>query len=281
MDRFAIFVDAGYALAVGARIVCGRKVPRAGAALQHRAFIDNLVQNGRANCGLDLLRVYWYDGATDAMPTTEHQTLGELPNLKVRLGRLVNRGRTQKGVDTLIVLDLTTLARERAISTAFVMSGDEDLREGVAAAQQLGVRVVLWGLEPVSPEEPNQAITLIREADVHSVLDSENFIKPFFSPLILEKPSTARAEQEKPTEEAAVAEQSPRSVGLAFITEWLASGPPALAIDSLRQAKAQFPRKIPATIDAELLARGRAEVANPLSETQKRELRRGFWEGVT
>lgn len=279
MDRFAIFVDAGYALAVGARIAWGYPVPRSAAAVNYRLFVDKLIEIARANCGQDLLRVYWYDGATDQVPTTEHQTLGDLSNVKVRLGRLVGGG--QKGVDTLIVLDLTSLARERAISTAFVMSGDEDLREGVAVAQQLGVRVVLWGLEPIPTNEPNQALTLIREADTHTVLDSANFITPFFSQV--QKPVQAKPKQAVSADAAqtkSATSPSPREVGNAFITEWLASAPPPSTVDALRLAKTQLPRRVPPGIDAELLARGRIEVANPLSEAQKRELRRGFWEGL-
>jgi uncharacterized LabA/DUF88 family protein len=179
VDRFAVFVDAGYALTAGARIAWGYPVPRSAVTVDYREFVDKLIQTGQAACSQDLLRVYWYDGAIDQVPTTQHQTLGDLPNVKVRLGRLVGGG--QKGVDTLIVLDLTTLDRERAISTAFVMSGDEDLREGVAVAQQLGVRVVLWGLEPVPSNESNQALTLIREADTHTVLASPDFITPCFT----------------------------------------------------------------------------------------------------
>lgn len=273
-------MDAGYALVAGARIAWGYSVPRSAVAVDYREFVDKLIQAGQAACGQDLLRVYWYDGAIDQVPTTQHQTLGHLSNVKVRLGRLV--GGAQKGVDTLMVLDLTTLARERAISTAFVMSGDEDLREGVAVAQQLGVRVVLWGLEPVPSNESNQALTLIRESDTHTVLDSADFITPCFTQ-VQRVPAAAKARTEVVAEAGHGKETgvpSPFDVGSAFIAGWLASAPPASAVEELRQAKEQYPRRIPAGIDAELLARGRVVVANPLSEEQKRELRRGFWEGV-
>src|SRR5712691_3543882 len=106
MDRFAVFIDAGYLLAVGARIVNGRKVPRSAATVQYGAFLEHLINHAAQDCKLEPLRVYWYDGATDQLPTSEHQTLGELTNVKVRLGRLIQS--QQKGVDTLIVLDLTT-----------------------------------------------------------------------------------------------------------------------------------------------------------------------------
>jgi uncharacterized LabA/DUF88 family protein len=57
-----------------------------------------------------------------------------------------------------------TLARERAIAEAFLLSGDEDLREGVTAAQDQGVRVTVVGIQPVS-QHHNQSRELIQEAD--------------------------------------------------------------------------------------------------------------------
>ena len=92
-----------------------------------------------------VLRSYWYDGACDAIPTLAQLSVAELANVKLRLGRL--SGGKQKGVDALIYRDLMTLARERAIATAFLLAGDEDLREGVVAAGDMGVRVVVLGIE--------------------------------------------------------------------------------------------------------------------------------------
>jgi uncharacterized LabA/DUF88 family protein len=74
----------------------------------------------------------------------------------------------QKGVDSLIVHDLITLAHERAVATIYLLAGDEDLREGVAAAQRLGVQVILLGIPTKSP---NQSLPLIREADEHVLLE--------------------------------------------------------------------------------------------------------------
>jgi uncharacterized LabA/DUF88 family protein len=51
--------------------------------------------------------------------------------------------RTQKGVDTLIVLDLVRLAGRGVCSTALLVAGDRDLAEAVRAAQDFGVRVVI------------------------------------------------------------------------------------------------------------------------------------------
>ena len=49
--------------------------------------------------------------------------------------------RQQKGVDTLIVLDLVRLAGRGAIDAAILISGDRDLAEAVRAAQDFGLAV--------------------------------------------------------------------------------------------------------------------------------------------
>ena len=96
--------------------------------------------------GLDVLRVYWYDASKDALFTDEHKRIGLLPDVKVRLGRISFNGE-QKGVDLKLGLDLVGVARNRAASVAFLMSGDDDLAEAVEEAQDLGMKVVLVGLD--------------------------------------------------------------------------------------------------------------------------------------
>ena len=58
-----------------------------------------------------------------------------LDNVKLRLGQLNSAGQ-QKGVDSLIVTDLMELARNKAISDAVVVTGDEDIRIAVQIAQK-------------------------------------------------------------------------------------------------------------------------------------------------
>ena len=45
-----------------------------------------------------------------------------------------------------------------------MLSGDEDIREGVAEAQDQGISVVLLGISPL-PGQYNQARSLVQEAD--------------------------------------------------------------------------------------------------------------------
>ena len=73
--------------------------------------------------------------------------------MKLRLGQLNSEGQ-QKGVDSLIVTDLIELARNKAISDAVVLTGDEDIRVGVQIAQSLGVRVHLLGIGGAQQGKP-------------------------------------------------------------------------------------------------------------------------------
>lgn len=109
--------------------------------------------------------------------------------MKTRIGRLVrdDAGQfQQKGVDSLIVRDLVILAERSAISTAFLLGGDEDLREGVREAQDRGVEVVLLGIEP--PKGSNLSETLVMEADQLLLIGQEvlrpHFSKPDFSTVV-------------------------------------------------------------------------------------------------
>lgn len=51
--------------------------------------------------------------------------------------------RAQKGVDTLIALDLVRLAGRGVIDTAVLISGDRDLAEAIRAAQDFGIEVLV------------------------------------------------------------------------------------------------------------------------------------------
>lgn len=162
MDRYAIFVDAGYVYASGGALVLDTS-NRNQVDLNHPGFIQTVRQIVEAefpNSG-DFLRVYWYDAAPRGVPQSEHEQVAAHAGVKVRLGRLTRQG--QKGVDSLVLRDMMKLSAEHAICTAFLVAGDEDLRQGVVEAQDYGVKVVLIGIEPTFGG--NQARSLIEEAD--------------------------------------------------------------------------------------------------------------------
>jgi NYN domain len=262
MANFAVFVDAGYLLAWGADVRVGARAPRTAVQFDHGPLIKALTDRCGPLCSRELLRVYWYDGAPGHVPTDDHIAIGQEDSVKVRLGRLT--GGAQKGVDTLIVLDLTTLARERAISAAFVLSGDEDLREAVLVAQQLGVRVFLLCLAPTQGGQGRQAETLRREAD--ACIDVSEVVEPFFDHV----------------------SSPPYLAGTAFGQSWLGSASLAELAD-LHVAKAAELPTIPQAVDR-LLGTSVVHALAPQPLTgpprglqlwQRMEARRGFWDAIS
>ncbi len=168
MDRVAIFVDAGYLFAQGSVALAGSKRSRADVALNEAAAVSELIRFGlERDPGSSLLRIYWYDGL-GGRETAEQKRIAECENVKLRLG-VINSSGQQKGVDSLIVTDLVELARTNAISTAVLLSGDEDVRIGVEIAQKYGVRVHLLG---IVPSRGSQSPLLLREADTTTEWDA-------------------------------------------------------------------------------------------------------------
>lgn len=163
MARIAVFVDAGYFFAGGATAISGSNRARPSLKLNETAVIAELRELAIAKSeGGDFLRIYWYDAPPPGGRLgTHHTSLAFSDHLKLRLGVLNNAGQ-QKGVDSLIVTDLIELARNRAITDALLLSGDEDVRIGVQIAQSFGVRIHLLGIEPL---RSSLSDLLMQEAD--------------------------------------------------------------------------------------------------------------------
>jgi len=140
VDRCALFVDAGYLLADGAMAVHGTR-HRETVSWDYPGLLQLLNKVSRERTGLPLLRCYWYEATVEGRRTPEHDTLAEIPGLKLRLSRI--RPGRREGVDAQVHRDLMTLARNGAVCDAVVVSGDEDLAQVVCDAQDLGVRVTV------------------------------------------------------------------------------------------------------------------------------------------
>lgn len=145
VSQSAIFVDAGFLLAVGGTHVAGTSL-RSAFRVDYPKLIQGILTRITEHSRLDVLRVYWYDASKDALFTDQHKQIALLPDVKVRLGRISFNGE-QKGVDLKLGLDLVGVARNRAASVAFLVSGDDDLAEAVEEAQDLGMKVVLVGVD--------------------------------------------------------------------------------------------------------------------------------------
>lgn len=168
--QVAVFVDAGYVYTQGSCALTGLKTPkrREQVTLDESKITEFLKKEAKTSSdGKELLRIYWYDGAPSSIPSVEQARIGNLNDVKLRLGQLNSEGE-QKGVDSLIVTDLIELARNKAIGEALVLTGDEDIRVGVQIAQGLGVRVHLLGF---SGPKGSQSQTLQQEADTRVVWD--------------------------------------------------------------------------------------------------------------
>jgi hypothetical protein len=140
VDRCALFVDAGYVLGDGALAVHGTR-NRESVSWDYAGVLGVLKSVARDHTGLPLLRCYWYEVPVDGGRGSEHDFLADLPGVKLRLGK-VKHGR-REGVEGEIRRDLTTLARNRAISDALVVTAEEDLAQAISDVQDLGLRVTL------------------------------------------------------------------------------------------------------------------------------------------
>jgi len=261
MDRTAVFVDAGYLFAEGSRLIAGEKLLRGELHLEHDAVLKLLAALTQELTGLPLLRVYWYDGASTG-PTPQQLALAYRPSVKLRLG-FVNQQGQQNGVDSLIVTDLINLARNRAMTDALLMTGDDDIRVGVQQAQEFGVRVHLLG---ISPSRENQSGALVQEADgVRELSDPE--IRSFLtlSPSASVPPSGAPAS----------GRASAASEDLSNVARKMASDLSPEEIYAVLQESAGG--SVPAQIDRRLLVAGSLALGGvELTSDQKRQLRVAF-----
>lgn len=256
-----MFVDAGYLYSASGTLLYASP-DRRQLILNFDSILGALQRFGADNCRLEHLRTYWYDGARDAVPTPQHVEIANLPGVKLRLGRLTGGG--QKGVDSRIVRDLIILSTERAISTAYLLGGDEDLREGVSEAQERGLKVILIGVEPLN--EQNLSPTLAMEADEVLVLD-RNFLQPHFRVRSAEAmPVVEPADPRDPTELArafAVSHLEKEGVG---------------ARDGLLERR---PRTIPPDVDRLLLLYASRSLGGVRVEDEfRKELRQAFWAAI-
>jgi uncharacterized LabA/DUF88 family protein len=184
--RHAAFVDAGFLTAEGARrlgIEADELRPSAASLVD---VLRGLSWDNRSS----LLRAYWYDAiqepGTPGYPEAKaaFDAIAATPGVRLRLGHvsvqqpswqtplkhaLTKSGvdlaefsrhfkfrdeRRQKGVDTLLTLDLVSLAQRAAYDRAILIAGDRDFAEPVRLAQDEGRRIYLWVPrdEAIAPE---------------------------------------------------------------------------------------------------------------------------------
>ena len=275
MDRVAVFVDAGYLFAQGSKELSGTKLTRSECELDHSAVRSALRDYAEGASSLPLLRIYWYDGTSQG-PSPHHIALANQPDIKVRLGFVNSQGQ-QKGVDSLIVTDMITLARNRAMAACVLLSGDEDLRVGVQQAQEYGIRVHLLGIRP---SRGSQSSFLREEADrVEEWTSAElsaflacnprqpDLADVFVGPDCRGTSGRARLEQSDD-----VIDESARLVRVARAVAESLPVTEAIALADQIQSTGWRPPEV----DGKLLAMSRSEVGHDLDQQQKSFVRNAF-----
>ena len=258
--RTAIFVDAGYLYAAGSKAISGESQPRTNIKLDLKAAVAKLKDTASQRVERwSLLRIYWYDGAVSLGISPEHRYIAEADTVKLRLGAVTSYGK-QKGVDSLIVTDLIELARNRAISDAALLSGDEDVRIGVQIAQSFGVRIHLIGIEPATK---NQSQSLRRESDTTTEWSKTDVGK--IMRLTISVRSGVDTENAQHLTDADVIQQC--------VTEFSRS----LSADDLTILASLGPEaSIPYSLDRELLKKCTEQLDRWLGEPEKHQIRSMF-----
>lgn len=261
MKRVAIFVDAGYLYAAGSALLTGSKKNRKHLSLKKSAAIDCLkVLSLNKAPAAELLRIYWYDGASGTRgPSSEQLDLAYRDDIKVRLGFINSHGE-QKGVDSLIVTDLIELGRNRSITDAVLLAGDEDLRVGVQMAQNFGVRVHLLGIHPCRGNQSNQ---LLQEVDTCSCWPKEQIAK------ILEYTSPDEGNEDTRVELSADVTDIDK------INKIVDSFYESLGAEKIREIETFFAadNSIPREYDAQFLGKCREALGRTLEQSETRHMR--------
>lgn len=265
--RVAVFVDAGYLYAQGSYLLTGAPCPRRQLSITDcTALFGSLAQFAESvSQGRQLLRVYWFDGLLSGRRTADQLRIEECANVKVRYG-LVNSQKQQKEVDTMIVTDLVDLARSHSICDAVLISGDGDIRIGVAIAQGFGVRVHLLAIGPVGSN--SMSPDLFRECDTRHDWDKDS-VASFL------KVENDSAEVASPPSLQMGTNGSHISVKTDEISEFAAQA----AADVAPADRAAFPSYrqratgLPPEIDRPMLGKARKHFGRDLSSTEKVALR--------
>jgi len=274
MERVAVFVDAGYLFARGCELLGHGGTPRHHTSLNLSAFTQALLSFLAGKVQSPLLRVYWYDGLPPSGNMSSDQSnIALSDNFKLRLGQINGFGQ-QKGVDSMIITDMIELARNKGITDAVLIGGDDDLRIGVQVTQTFGVRVHVLGFGS-DPRHASVNKFLRQEADTSSTWD-QTAISSFIT-IIPSVSSTT------PASGAAVNPASP-SVSSAInsaVDTFVASLDSTQLSNIAQHRSISGNRSIPSDVDRELLRAISTALGAPLDQQQKRDMRRHFNAQVT
>ncbi len=185
MDRCALFVDAGYVLADGAMAVHGTR-RRESVSYDYAGLLQLLGNLAVERTRLPLLRCYWYEATVEGRRSAEHDTLADLPGVKLRVAK--KRPGRREGVEGEIHRDLTMLARNKAVSDVMLVSGEEDLAQVIADVQDMGMRVTL--LQIAADGDVTTSRALRQECDDFVAVSAEH-LRPYIELISGAEPARA------------------------------------------------------------------------------------------
>lgn len=157
------------------------------------------VVSDKSRDNVDILRIFYYDCLPyqSRNPTPEEATryskkrsffysIGQLPRVKVREGRLKFRGIDkisgkpifqQKKVDLQLGIDFALLSGKRSIAHAAIVAGDSDLLPAFEIAKEEGILVWLFHgpAKSCKDSSPTYALELWNEADERHEMDADFF----------------------------------------------------------------------------------------------------------
>ncbi len=180
-------MDASYALADGARAVHGTR-NRDSVSWDYAGLLKLLGGMSRDRTGLPLLRCYWYDTSPDGNRTAEHDSVADIPGVKLRLAKI--RPNRKEGVEAEIRKDLSALARNHAVSDVIIVSAEEDLAPVIAEVQDLGIRAILL---TISTENDWAASRVLRQECDDLIEISPGHLRPYVDLISGAEPQLASA----------------------------------------------------------------------------------------
>jgi len=176
VDRCALFVDAGYVLADGAMAVHGTR-RRESVSWDYAGLLQLFGNLAMERTRLPLLRCYWYEATVEGRRSVDHDALADLPGVKLRVAK--KRPGRREGVESEIHRDLTTLARNKAVSDVMVVSAEEDLVQVIADVQDMGMRVTLLNIA-VDGEDGDGTISRALRQECDDVVEiSAAHLRPY------------------------------------------------------------------------------------------------------
>lgn len=145
--KIAVLVDAGYFCAQATEVVFGQTKRRDEIKVNEALLVEAMEEMAKmAFPDREVLRVYWYDAPPQrGVLSPSQEALGMMAGVKLRMGKLNGSGQ-QKQVDALLCRDIEDLARNRAVDSILLVSGDEDLMLAMELAQSFGTQVKLLGI---------------------------------------------------------------------------------------------------------------------------------------